>query len=160
MYDSTTTTDPVLAVNANIPAPYIPYSEYDSGITRNRPGWKTNNHANQRPFRGPKPTFICHECYARGHVSPRCNLKVSERSVVIATYEALGEQERAAVPASSYYRAKAEFRSDETPIRENNVIPPVHPKHQPNPQRDERHPLSYGRRTPVESEPPTRTSLK
>ena len=144
--------------NTNIPAPYIPYSEYDRGMTRKRARWKPKNHANQCPF--PKQTFICHECDARGHLSPRCNLKVSERNVVFANYEALGEQERVAVQTSSHYRAKAEFRSYGTPIQVNKVIPSVHPQYQPNPRRDERYPLSHGHRTPRESETPTRSSLK
>ena len=67
---STTTTDPLLGVQAHVPAPYVNYQEWDRGMSCNRPGWKTPFKADaygRRPEQ-PRTAPISHECYQPVHI--------------------------------------------------------------------------------------------
>ena len=116
-----------------VPNAHIPYSEYNPGSRLSRPGWVDRRPRDHSPGRGfssgdPRRTqarpggkpldheargrLTCHSCYRRGHLSPECLLPLREFHQVIANYEALTEEEKARVPATSYWRAKSQFTHD------------------------------------------------
>ena len=147
---STTTMDPLLAVQVHVPAPYVNYKEWDRGMSRNRPGGKAPYKADaygRRPAQ-PRSAPICHECYQPGHISPRCTHPIANREKVISNYESLTEMERARMPATAYFGAKAQFHPNGSPIQNGLTKPPQFNDAQPGPQRDERHPAAVGLRTP------------
>ena len=52
---------------------------------------------------GP-PSFICRECYEKGHLKPNCPLPARELARVPYNYSKLSEQERRGVPDAAYLR--------------------------------------------------------
>ena len=58
-------------------------------------------------IRSGPPSFICHECYKKGHLKPNCPLPARELARVPYNYSQLSEQERRGVPDAAYLRALA-----------------------------------------------------
>ena len=68
----------------------------DDNTNRNRPGWVDNQ----------KKT-ICYLCYAVDkHLSPDCNIQLSDLATIVANYESLSEQDRRGLPKTAYNMAK------------------------------------------------------
>ena len=116
--DEDPTYDPVLLTDGrrngrHVPNSHVPYSQYDTTLTSARPGWKDPGPQGQKsaapsaaPSMAPFKGYICHVCYGRGHVVPQCFLTFKDFWRVIWNYEHLSAEEKARVPATSYWRAK------------------------------------------------------
>lgn len=65
----------------------------DARTAASRPGW-----INRQPI-------ICYDCYEKGHLAPKCTLRVAELKHVVVNYEALTDEEKAIVPDASYKAA-------------------------------------------------------
>ena len=152
---STTTADPLLAVQAHVPAPHVNNQEWDRGMSRNRPGWKTPYKAEaygRRPAQ-PRTTPICHEFYRTVHISPRCTNPIADRKKFISNYASLTEMEGARMQATACFRAKAEFPPNGSPIHNGLITPPQINGAQSEPQRDESHPVAIEFRTIGSNQP-------
>ena len=96
------------------PPAYVPYSEYDGTMRHGRPGW-----VNERPRRDQTALrrspfkLICHIYFKIGHTAPDCILTVREIHRIVANYEALTDEEREMVPATSYWRAKQQYAGND-----------------------------------------------
>ena len=100
------------ARNRTVRPAHVPYSEYDHTTRHSRPGW-VDRRSGYGPTEGRRPPkIICHICYRVGHTAPDCILTVREMFRIVANYEALEEEERSRVPASSYWRAKNQYVPD------------------------------------------------
>lgn len=53
-----------------------------------------------------KKKFICHSCYAKGHIAPQFQLKLYKLDQMIKDFEVLNEEERQTVPDITYNNAK------------------------------------------------------
>ena len=102
-------TESVMLVNERrIPAPHIPYQQYDARTRHTRPGWgiPQREYAKSEP---PQGRVICHTCYVPNHVVRTCTTTVSvaEASRIIRNYDNLSQEDKQRVPADNYWRAKA-----------------------------------------------------
>ena len=95
----------------NVPAARLPYQT--PALRAIRPGWvdRPLNAApppgQQRIMPEGRNRLICYSCYMLDkHISPECDLKLSELDQVVANYDMLTEQEKARVPKDSYERAR------------------------------------------------------
>lgn len=97
--------DEAVLYGVNVRPQYVPYS--DQGTRSARPGRRDNRSAAGTRQKEGESQYICHLCYARGHISPQCNLPVREYARAIVNYESLSPAEPEVVPEGSYHRAKA-----------------------------------------------------
>ena len=122
-----------------VPNAPVAYSEYDNQMRYSRPGWvdrgkipaSDNRRGNQYGY-SPAQRFICHLCYRKGHVSTTCILPARDLYKVVWNYESLTPEERARVPATSYWRAKALFPDGRAAQPDNQAPQVMRRPHSPN----------------------------
>ena len=88
---------------------YVPAQPlaYETNANRfSRPGWVN---------RSPDDRFICHTCYAFGHVSTQCTVNIGKAAQIVRNYETLTEEQRKRVPRAAYdcTKAYAKAKSEE-----------------------------------------------
>ena len=56
----------------------------------------------------PRGKMICHNCYGPNHISPECVVhpSISESTRILQNYEALTEDDKHCVPATSYWKIR------------------------------------------------------
>ncbi len=74
--------------------PPAPLAFSDSNATATRPGWVQ------------RLPLICYACYAKGHTSPKCELRAADMRQVVINFEALTDEEKESVPDTAYKAAK------------------------------------------------------
>ena len=113
--------DPVLLTESHrnsrhVPNSHVPYSQYDTTLARARPGWKDpgavarDGKTSAVGAAPSSPTYkglIYHVCYVRRHIVQSCLLSFKDFMKIIWNYERLSAEEKARVPATSYWRAKS-----------------------------------------------------
>ena len=109
--------DPLLAFNGSRGTQVARPSRiaFEDHHTRaSRPGWAAPRKEVPRTTQPDRLRnyLICHECYARGHVSPDCNLPLRSQSQVIANFEKLSDEDKLKVPSNSYRRVRATLGLD------------------------------------------------
>ena len=93
----------------SVSAPSYPSTNTNSSMTVD-PTLFVDRRPNQgvgcRARRGV-PSFICHECYQKGHLRPNCPRTVRDLAILAFHYSRLTEEEKKNVPDTAYLRAIA-----------------------------------------------------
>ena len=89
----------------------------NAGTSRARPGWVDRNRHQPQP-----PTcdasIICQTCYAPGHYANECKLQFHHFLQIVKNFDALPNEQRAALLRRSYDRALSLSRLDQGPAEE------------------------------------------
>ena len=102
-----------------------------------RVGWVNND----------KKKFICYSCYAEGHTSPQCMLKLQQVDEVVTNYEALSNNDHEDLQDNAYNVSKAYLdfkkKAEEEAAEQGNDIPCLlYTSPSPRDQRGSRMPSS------------------